>query len=322
MAFAVREWILRDHHDIITNDLKFIARKGMDVKLFHNIWINRWNRRFLRENISVKVPNIELERVPTWKWLYEHILSTKQNVDKLIILERQYLIWDEGKRINTISTDKLQKAIKENDVYNLWISNTNFMWDLLKICKSVEAWNVSRVHVLPAGRKNAIKHELFSIEGSGTLIGNNFWNPEIQAATEDDEDIILWVLKSSKSLYLKTRSKQYIQENITNFHIAKIDNIPVWCVEIISIDSNTIELWALAVIQSFLSLKIGITLIKFIESIWKKQWKHIISLTNNKKLQDIYTWRWFEKESSGKYIEREKRSPWVQIFLLKYENIV
>ena len=65
--------------------------------------------------------------------------------------------------------------------------------------------------MLPAGVRNSIKNELFSIEGSGTLIGNNFGNPEIASANKNDEDIILWILKSSKSPYLKARNKEYIR---------------------------------------------------------------------------------------------------------------
>lgn len=321
MAFAVREWVLRDCHDIIMNDLRFIHRKWISIKLFHNIWRNRWNTKFLKENITNKLPSIELERSDKSEGLYAHILSTKQDVDKLIILERQYLTWNNGKRINTVSTDKLESAIAKNDMHNLWISNINFMWDLLKICKSIERWNISRVHVLPAGKKNAIKHELFSLEWAGTLIWNNFWNPDIEKWEESDENIILWILNLDKSPYLKARTKEYIKSNINNFRIAKIDGIPVGCVEITEINEKTIELWALVVIKSFLSLRIWMSLIRHVESYANRKRVDIISLTNNDKLQNIYRRIGFKEELTWKYQSREEKSPGVQIFLLENKII-
>ena len=322
MAFAVREWILREYHSLIVDDLKFLTRKWIEVILYHNIWINRWNKRFIQENIVQKLPSIVgIERISWDKDLYAEILNIKQDVDKLIILERQFLYWEDWKKINTISTNKLEGALLENDINRLWIWNINFRQDLLTICKSIEEENIHRVHILPAWKKHAIKNELFSLEGSWTLIGNDFGNPEIVPAQGWDEDILTWILSTNwKSKFLKPRTKEYIIDNISHFRIAKVDNIPVWCMEIIPINSDTIELWALAVIKGFLSFKIWFTLVDFAEKYASKNRLDIISLTNNPKLESIYKWRWFREDTENLYWERSKKSPWVKLFILDYNK--
>lgn len=325
MSFAVREWILRDHHSFIVDDLKFLTRKWIDVILFHNIWVNRWNSRFIQENIVSKLPEkVDIRRIPWSKDLYEEVLATKQEVDKLIILERQFLVWENWDKINTISTNKLQHAIDDNDIHGLWIWNINFREDLLKICKSIELWNIRRVHVLPWWRKHAIKHELFSLEWTGTLIWNDFWKPSISDWSDFDEDIISWLLETHKwNEFLKPRKKEYISENISNFRVATIDGIPVWCVEIIEINEGTIELWALSVAKSFLSLKVWLALVKYVQEYGNVNWKDIISLTNNIKLQKIYERMWFIEDKEWIYKERAQKSPGVNLYILNYlDNIL
>lgn len=323
MAFAVKEWILRENVTKIIEDLKFLTRKGIMIILFHNIPPNLWNTRFLQENIIAKLPNnSKIERIHSENNLYEQILSCKLNVDKLIILERQPLIWIDWKKVNTITTKKLKVEIEEWNIGCLWIWNINFNDSLLSICKAIEKWNINRVHVLPWWKENAIKHELFSLEWVWTLIWNDFWSPLVDKASIWTENIIQWILSSNKkNKYLKPRSKEYILENIENFRIAYIDGIPVWCVEIIRIDENTIELWALAVVHSFLSLKIWKALIDFVESYALEKHLSIISLTNSPKLQWIYDRIWYIKGDKSMYQERRSKSPWVQLYYIKYESL-
>lgn len=42
---------------------------------------------------------------------------------------------------------------------------------------------ISRIHILRADQKDAVKNELLSLEGSGTLIENNF-TPVVHSANE------------------------------------------------------------------------------------------------------------------------------------------
>ncbi len=323
MAFVTREWILRENHKNIIDDLKFLIRKWINVILYHNINPNTWNNIFISENIESKIPLAQIERIPSDIDIYEYVLSLKKNIDKLIILERQCLIWEDWEKINTISTKKLFVEIEENDINWLWIWNVNFRKSLLNICKSVENWDIHRVHIIPWWRYHSIKHELFSLEWVWTLIWNNFGKPEILETNELDVPIIKGILESNKgNKYLKPRTSEYILENIFNFRIAYLDWIPVGCVEIKQENERTIELWWLAVVHSFLSLRIWISLIEYVENYAINNWFDIISLTNNEKLQSIYNKIWLKKDKTGIYKTRENKSPWVSLFYIEHSRLI
>jgi len=318
MAFAVREWVLRSNHSLIVPDLKFLVKHGIEVIVYHNIGVNKWSQKFLSEYLRSKLPeSVQFERIPGDQDLYAEVLKNKEHVDKLILLERQFLIWEEGDRINTISTAHLGSVLKDNNMHGLAIGNINFRRNLLRICQAIESRKIHRIHILPGWKKNAIKHELFSLEWSWTLVWNDFWSPDIVLAKRWEESIILWILDSNKNnKFLKPRTKEYVHQHIANFCIAKIDDIPVWCVEIIEIDHGAIELWGLAVINSFLSFKIGLTLVEYVENVAKKNMKSVISLTNNPKLESLYEWRGFRKNNEQRYPDRQDRSPNVDMFIL------
>ena len=319
MTFVVREGILRDNLSFIVEDLKFLIRHWIKIVLYHNIAPNLWNNTFLRENIESKISSAILKRVPPNVDIYEYVLSIKEIVDKLIFIERQYLIWEEGEKINIISTKKLALEIKEEW---LLIWNTNFRGALFKICKAVETWDIDRVHILPWGRKYAIRHELFSLEWVWTLIWNDFWKPDIKEITTDDVSILKWILDSKEwNKYIKKRSIEYIEKNISNFRIAYIDWIPVGCVEMIQENEYTIELWALKVVCSFLSLKLWKALIEYVISYAISEWFEIISLTNNKKLQGIYERFGFIENKKWLFQDRAKKSPWVKIFHMDTKDL-
>ena len=50
------------------------------------------------------------------------------------------------------------------------------------------------MHILAAG-KNTIKHELFTVEGAGTLIANNFQEDFRQVQTDEEVAIVHRILR-------------------------------------------------------------------------------------------------------------------------------
>ncbi len=316
IAFVAKEWILRDNIDFIVKDLKYLTKIWINIILYHNIQNNKWNNKFLKENITDKV-SLKLVRISSNKDFYSQILDTKLKIDKLIFLEKQYLLSKDKKKINTIRVSDIiekswNKDIKPTD---LDIANINFLNHILKIFNSIISWNINRVHILPWWEKNAIKNELLSIEWVWTLIWYSFWKPDIKKAFKWSENIIFWILTNHKNNnFIKPRSLSYIKDNIENFYIAYIDGIAVWCVEKIDINNYTIELWALAVIENFLDFKIWKSLIWMIENIAEKDKKVLISLTNNPKLKCIYKKRWFKKDNNWLFKERSEKSPWVELY--------
>jgi amino-acid N-acetyltransferase len=129
---------------------------------------------------------------------------------------------------------------------------------MARICRKIEAGQCDRVHILPAG-KNTIKHELFTVEGAGTLIANNFQENFRQVRTDEEVAIVHRILEMYKrSGFLKPRSKAYLKANRHRFYVTAIDGIVVGCVEQKIIDEKTVELGALAISTRFRNQRVGV----------------------------------------------------------------
>ena len=199
VCVGCREGLLRDHLQTIISDLKFLNRLNIKTILYHNIANRAANQKYFRL-LGERLPETHIVRVDSGDDFYSVVLDQDANVSKLIFLERKPLIDQDGHKINTMTTDGLRKGI---GTWGDLIANTNFKGALELICKKIDSGHYDRVHIIPAG-KNAIKHELFTIEGYGTLIANNFEESFKQVSSIDDVMLINGILKLYKNQgYLK-----------------------------------------------------------------------------------------------------------------------
>ncbi|NNG02273.1 MAG: GNAT family N-acetyltransferase [Desulfobacteraceae bacterium] len=309
---ACREGIFRDHFSSIIMDIKFLNRLGLDTHLFHNI-SNRFANQKLFAEIGSKLPRTCVIRVSPDQDFYRSVLEFSKKAGKIIFLERKYLLDPQGYRLNSVTTRHARHHI---DSYGDLIGNLNFKSIIEQICRRIESGHVERVHILPAG-KHSIKHELFTVEGSGTLIANNFTENFTAVRTEEDARIVADILKTCRNLgYLKPRSPQYIRRHADCFYSAKIDGIVVGCVEKILIDEKTVELAALAISTKFRNQRVGLFLIRaFLEEMKNQGYSTVISVTNNPKLISLYLSMAFEKCCPATLSKRLSRSPGKELFV-------
>ncbi len=310
---ACREGILRDHFSDIISDIKFLTRQGVETTLFHNISNRFANQQHFRE-LSRRLPSTRIVRVPNETDFYDFVLNFKTFVSKLIFLERKYLIDLNGHKINAITTNRIRRKMGD---FSRLTANTNFNSVLERICEKIDHKICERVHILPAG-KHSIKNELFTIEGSGTLIANNFVERFYPVASDKDVEMVYRILKMYKRLgFLKPRDKTYIKENRAHFYVTEIDGIIVGCIEEKRIDKETVELGALAISAKFRNQRVGIyTVTAFMDQMRLKGYSKFISLTNNPGLKALYMELGFKLESPPAYRERQNQSPDVTMFYL------
>jgi len=309
---ACREGILRDHFAAIATDIKFLSRHGIRTFLFHNL-PNRFANQKHFKKLENRLPLTRIIRISPELDFYATVLKYGDKIDKLIFLERKYLTDTQGHKLNALSTSKARKAIRR---YGDLISNTGFRGIIEQICKKIEEGKIERVHILPAG-KHKIKHELFAIEGAGTLIANNFSEVFSTISSRKDTRIVYDILRHyKKEGYLKPRSRSYIEQNCGNFYVAKIDGIIVGCLEKRIIDDKTVELGALAISGRYRNQQIGFFLINmFLQEMKRQGFQEIISLTNNSKLADLYNTIGFGRTDTPRFQSRQKKSPGVSMYL-------
>jgi amino-acid N-acetyltransferase len=308
ICIACREGILRDNLEHIVADIKFLVRLGIQTTLYHNMANRFANQKHFRFLVN-RLPETTIRRVSPEADFYGYVLDREQSAFKLIFLERTCLCNQKGRRINTLTTrDTIQK-------HSEIVANINLVGVLNHISKRISEGAYDRVHIIPA-RKNSIKHELFTVEGTGTLIANNFEEKYFPAATDQDVEMIAGILDLYKKKgFLKPRNKSYLYEHRNRFRLTVIDGIAVGCLEQIEIDACTVELGALAISTRFRNQRIGVFTVKAFEDEAKRAgFKRIISLTNNPRLHSLYNQLGFKRGALPEYSARQAASPGVALF--------
>ncbi len=308
---ACREGILRDHFQEIITDIKFLARHGALTTLLHNM-PNRCANQKLITRLAKRLPATAIVRVPPEIDFYNAVLNQQESMFKVIFLERRYLIDHQGNKINAITTGRVLESLAD---FGDLIANVNFKGAMACICRKIEAGQCDRVHILAAG-KNTIKHELFTVEGAGTLIANNFQESFRQVQTDEEVAIVHRILEMYKrSGFLKPRTKAYLKKNRHRFYVTAIDGIVVGCVEQKGIDAQTVEMGALAISTRFRNQRVGVHTVKSFMALMKTQgYTRFISLTNNPRLEALYRQLGFVQESRPEYRRRQEQSPDVKMF--------
>ncbi len=314
VCVVCREGILRDHFQDLVADLKFLNRQGIATKLYHNMPNRFANQKYFRE-LEKRLPETRIVRLLPEIDIYSHVLDEERRVPKLIFLERKALVDHDGQKINALTPKGIRQSF---DNPGALIANVNFKGVLERICNQIDAGLYERVFVVPAGR-NAIKYELFTIEGHGTLIANNFVESFQPVASEEEMHLINGILGIYKNEgYLKPRTEQYIHDHRHNFYVTLIDDIVVGCVEKKVIDPHTAEIAALAISTKFRNQRVGVFMVKaFIEEMRRQGYSRFLSLTNNPSLKRLYATLGFESGTRPEYRHRQEASPGVAMYCLE-----
>jgi N-acetylglutamate synthase-like GNAT family acetyltransferase len=311
VCVACREGILRDHFSAVITDLKFLNRQGIQTALYHNISNRFANKKFFRQ-LRERLPQTRIVRLLPEIDFYSHVLDHEERVNKLIFLERKPLLDQKGRVINALTTPGVRQSFSQ---WGEFIANINLKTILERICHKIDKGHYERVYIVPAG-KNAIKYELFTIEGHGSLIANNFVEQFKPIETKEDVRLIRGILNLYKHQgYIKPRTEAYLQTHWKNFYITLIDGIVVGCVEKKKIDEKTAEIAALAISTKFRNQRVGVfTVEAFMENAKQQGFTRFISLTNNPALKKLYEKLGFVQCTQSQYPVRQAQSPGVQMY--------
>jgi N-acetylglutamate synthase-like GNAT family acetyltransferase len=313
VCIACREGVLRDNFKEIVADIKFLSRYGIETTLFHNL-PSRFANQKIEQRLEKSLPATNLLRIGPEEDFYQAVLNHPDIRYKLIFLERRCLIDTRGSKINTLTTQRVRASKLE---FRECIGNQNFKTAMTSLCETIEAGKCERIHILPAG-KNSIKHELFTVEGSGTMLADNFIEKFHRVESDDEVALVHRILTMYKrSGYLKPRSRGYISRNRHRFFVTVIDGIAVGCLEQKIIDENTVELGALAISPRFRNQRIAVfTVNAFREMMASQGFVHMISLTKNPRLQVLYGQLGFVRRNPPEYRKRQDESPGVPMFYM------
>src|SRR5271155_4414661 len=126
---------------------------------------------------------------------------------------------------------------------------------------------VPRVHIIDGREDEGLLAEVFSNEGTGTLIYANEYEQIRPARKKDIQAIQLLTKKAVESEELLRRTRTEIERNLGDYYIFEIDKNPVGCVALhVYPEQHKGELASLFVDPSHENQHIGRNLIQFIEN--------------------------------------------------------
>lgn len=208
IAIGIKSDLLSEYGEFVISELRELVEMGIRFKFFHDVSESPKDRE-AAELLSqiASIPGVTVVSVPEKEGFFERVaelhsqrpLSERSGGigNKLVFLERGILqqkkrtwqgtVWNRLKLLVPDSSEEEVSAIMKLK------RNCQFRVNVALMRKVVSDGKIDRIHIIPAERAHTLKDELFTLEGTGTLIESNF-TPKVEPATEKDIHTILHIL--------------------------------------------------------------------------------------------------------------------------------
>jgi len=170
--------------------------------------------------------------------------------EKLILFVSQQGIKNaDGELISTLNPGLAQTLLAQLAADEMNISNgmVPALTAATKACKN----NVHRSHLISFAQNGALIAELFTREGSGTLISKDTFE-ELRSATIDDVGGILELIKPLEDAgVLVHRSRELLEAEINFFKVIEMEGMIIACAAIYPLDETSGEIACIAIHKDY-----------------------------------------------------------------------
>jgi len=180
-------------------------------------------------------------------------LASAIKADKLMIYASKEQLLDLPKQL---SLPQLQQVMQN--------PATDYQSQLLvQVAKTNH--KVKRVHLIDQQNPSALLLELFSRDGSGTLIFSDRYHQLRPASIDDVGGILSLIAPLEQEGILVKRSRERLELEIENFIVIERDQTIIGCAALYQISEQSFELACLAVHPEYQGQELGFELLKAIE---------------------------------------------------------
>lgn len=175
-------------------------------------------------------------------------IATAIGADKLIAYNDDGSICDkDGKQYRELTLLKCEKFLVEQDQHNL--SNTYFS---LRACHRACDGGVPRAHVISAAEDGALLRELYTRDGTGTMVYRDNYETIRRARIEDVVGILNLIEPLEQQGVLVKRSRERLENEIDLFTVMEKDNLIIGCASLHILKNRlTAELACVVINQSY-----------------------------------------------------------------------
>lgn len=178
--------------------------------------------------------------------------------DKLIFLGEETGINDNGRLLREMIPNEVDRFLRDRDL-NCEINY--FLYCAAKACRE----GVHRTHIISFAKDGALLEELFTRDGSGTLISHDPYE-EIRHAEIDDVVGLTELLAPLEAEgILVPRSRERLEQEIDNYSVIERDGMILGCAALHQLDSASAEVACVAVHPDYRKGSRGADLLAFLE---------------------------------------------------------
>jgi amino-acid N-acetyltransferase len=196
----------------------------------------------------------------------------------LIFVPEEGLKNNEGELVSTLNPGLAQTLLGQLAEHEENMANGTVpaLTAAIKACSR----NVHRTHLISYARNGAMISELFTREGSGTLVTKDTFE-ELRSATIDDVGGILELIKPLEDAgILVHRSRELLEAEIACFKVIEREGMIIACAAIYPLDENCGEISCIAIHRDYRQTGRGEHLLKALETEARKMGLHqVIVLT-------------------------------------------
>ncbi len=159
----------------------------------------------------------------------------------------------------------LPQAMSLKDISHYLDAQDTETQRILQLAQS-QGQQIKRIHLMAESNPNALLLELFSRDGSGTLIYTDRYHQLRPAQIEDVAGILTLIAPLEEQGILTKRSRENLELEIDNFMVVEIDQQIIGCAALYPIDEHNGELACLAVDSAYQKMLLGQELLQAIQT--------------------------------------------------------
>ncbi len=204
--------------------------------------------------------------------------------DKLIFLgEDDGIISRDGRLLREMIPNEVDRLLRDrNDQEEI----THFLRCAAAACRE----GVHRTHIISYAKDGALIEELFTRDGSGTLVSHDPYE-EIRRATVNDVIGLLELLRPLEEQgILIRRTQERLEQEIEHYNVIERDGTILGCAALYPLDEQSVEVASLAIHPDYRKGSRGADLLAFLEQQARSHGRHqLFALTT-------HTAHWFVEQ--------------------------
>ena len=178
--------------------------------------------------------------------------------DKLIFLGEEADINDNGRLLHEMIPNEVDRFLRERDLNN----EINYFLHCASLaCRQ----GVHRTHIISYAKDGALLEELFTRDGSGTLISHDPYEEIRHANIDDVVGLIELLTPLEEQGILVSRSRERLEQEIDNYSVIERDGMILGCAALYPLDDDSAEVACVAVHPEYRNGSRGADLLAFLE---------------------------------------------------------